>query len=506
MRSTAKKSFLLVWLLCAIGLTSSGVAADKATQTAAAQSSRPNVLFIIVDDLRPELGCYGANIIHTPNIDALAEQSLVFDRAYCQEAVCMASRNSMLTGLRPDARKIWTNRDVREDLNDIDFFPGHFRKNGYHSIGIGKIAHNSWEDPRCWSEPHLKPENIAYEYRTHAGRKIVEQMQRDAKAAGQPDPFLNVIEKIRRGMPWEMLDVEDSELGDGQIADLALKALDRNSDRDSPLFLAVGFLRPHLPFVAPKKYWDLYEADQLPQATIDFFPEGAPEAADNRSRELLTQYRGLPKNLPLDEATKQKLVHGYYASVSYIDAQIGRVLKGLRDAGMEDNTIVILTSDHGFHLGDQSMWGKATNFELSTRVPLLIKAPGMTTAGRRTHSQVELVDLYPTLCELAGLPKPQHLQGTSIAKLISSPELELREVATSQYPRSGAMGHSVRSKDFRYTEWRKLEGGELIHRALYDLREHALEQVNVVEEKEFADVATRLTELLDQGRDEQVFD
>ena len=504
MRSAVKNSLLSFCVLLTTGQPAPVISADKPTQAVA--SDRPNVLFIIADDLRPELGCYGVDTIHTPNIDALAKQSLSFDRAYCQQAVCMASRHSLLSGFRPDMRNIWTKRDVREDLQDIDFFPGHFRKQGYHTIGIGKIAHNSWEDPRCWSEPHLKPKNIAYEYRTHAGRKIVERMQREAEAAGRPDPFLNIAEKIRRGMPWEMHDVEDSELGDGQIADLALQAIDRSRDSDTPLFLAVGFLRPHLPFVAPKKYWDMYQADQLPQATIDFFPQGAPDIADNNSRELLTQYRGLPKKLPLDEDTRQKLVHGYYASVSYIDAQIGRVLKGLRDAGMEDNTIIILTSDHGFHLGDQNMWGKATNFELSTRVPLLIKAPGMTTAGQRTDSLAELVDLYPTLCDLAGLPKPDHLQGTSIAKMLDDPEVDLHEVATSQYTRSDKMGHSVRSKDFRYTEWRMLEGGELIHRALYDLRADAVEQTNVVDKKELEDVVDRLTKLLDRQRDEQVFD
>ncbi len=467
--------------------------------------SAPNVLFIIVDDLRPEMGCYGADVIQTPHIDALAKNALVLDRAYCQEAVCMASRNSMLSGFRPDARRIWANRDVRKELQDIDFFPAHFRKNGYHSIGIGKIAHNSWEDPRCWSEKHLVPENIGYEYRTRAGRKLVEQMQQGARAAGQPDPFRDIPEKIRRGMAWESLDVGDSELGDGQIADLAIAALNRTRDREEPLFLAVGFLRPHLPFVAPKKYWDLYDPNDLPQPTVAAFPEGAPQEDNNRSRELLTQYRRLPKKAPVDSKTTEKLVHGYLASVSYVDAQIGRVLKGLRDLGMEDDTIVIVTSDHGFHLGDQSMWGKATNFELSTRVPLLIKAPGMNAAGQRSASLVELVDLYPTLCDLAGLPKPQHLEGSSFAKLLDDPGLDEQKFALSQYPRGDAMGHSVRTKDFRYTEWRKIEGGKLIHKALYDLRDGAVEIRNVAGEKSFSDIIVRLSSLLKRERDEQVF-
>lgn len=462
----------------------------------------PNVLFIIVDDLRPEMGCYGADVIQTPHIDAFAKQSLVLDRAYCQQAACMSSRNSMLSGFRPDARRIWTNRDVRETLQDIDFFPAHFRKNGYQSIGIGKIAHNGWEDPRCWSEKHIKPNNIAYEYRTRAGRKLVERMQQEAMSASQPDPFRDIPKVIRRGMAWESLDVDDSELGDGQIADLAIEALHRMGEREEPLFLAVGFLRPHLPFVAPKQYWDLYDPNELPQPAVTDFPEGASQNDSNRSRELLTQYRGLPRKTPLDSKTTEKLVHGYLASVSYVDAQIGRTLKALRELGMEDNTIVILTSDHGFHLGDQSMWGKATNFELSTRVPLLIRAPGMITAGQRSASLVELVDLYPTLCDLAGLPKPGHLQGSSFAKLLDDPGVDEQRFTLSQYPWGDAMGHSVRTKDFRYTEWRKIKGGMLIHKALYDLRDGDVETRNVADDKSFHDIIVRLSAILERERNE----
>ncbi len=464
--------------------------------TNARAANPPNVLFIIVDDLRPELGCYGVDAIQTPHLDALAKEALVFDRAYCQEAICMSSRNSMLSGFRPDERRIWSNRDVRKELQDIDFFPAHFRKNGYHSIGIGKIAHNSWEDPRCWSEEHLVPENIAHEYRTRAGRKIVEQMQQEAKAAGQPDPFRNIPEKIRRGMAWESLDVDDSDLGDGQIADLAIAAIERTRDRNEPLFLAVGFLRPHLPFVAPKKYWDLYDPKDIPPPIMAAFPEGAPREDNNGSGELLRQYRGLPKKTPLDEELAQKLVHGYLASVSYIDAQIGRVLKRLRDAGMEDDTLVIVTSDHGFLLGDQAMWGKATNFELATRVPLIIKTPGMTAAGQRCASLVELVDLYPTLCDLAGLPKPQHLQGNSFANLLDDPALDEQKFVLSQFPRGDAMGRSVRTKDFRYTEWRKKADDALIHRALYDLREGTVETRNVADDPSFRETVAELSSLL----------
>lgn len=464
----------------------------------------PNVLFIIVDDLRPELGCYGVSEARTPHIDRFAKGALLFERAYCQQAACMSSRHSLLSGFRPDTRKIWTNRDVRKSLQDIDFLPAHFRRHGYHSVGIGKIAHNSWEDPRCWSEPHRMPKNAGYEYRTRAGRALVEKMQRDAAAAGRPDPFAKIPEKIRRGMPFESLDVKDGDLGDGQIADMALKSLGRLQDRQ--FFLAVGFLRPHLPFVAPKRYWDLYDPDKLPTPAISSPPEGAPALANNRSSELLRQYRGLPSRLPLDPDLAKQLVHGYYACASYIDAQIGRLLEGLKQRGLAENTIVVLTSDHGFQLGDLGMWCKATNFELSTRVPLLIRAPGMATAGKKTTSLVELVGLYPTLCDIAGLPKPKHLQGNSFAALLDKPGLNLRKTAVSQYFRGTAMGRSIRTAGFRYTEWRERTNGKLLHRELYDHRTHSREDVNLAAQPKFAGQVEELSGLLNRGRVEGTYE
>jgi len=464
----------------------------------------PNVLFIIVDDLRPELGCYGVEEVRTPHIDRFAKEALLFERAYCQQAACMSSRHSLLSGFRPDTRKIWTNRDVRKSLQDIDFLPAHFRRHGYHTVGIGKVAHNNWEDPRCWSEPHRMPKNGAYEYRTPAGRALVEKMQREAAAAGRPDPFAKIPEKIRRGMPWESLDVADNELGDGQIADTALKALDRLQDR--PFFLAVGFLRPHLPFVAPKRYWDLYDPDKLPTPETTSPPKGAPALANNRSSELLRQYRGLPSRLPLNPELSKQLVHGYYACVSYIDAQIGRVLDGLKQRGLSENTIVVVTSDHGFQLGDLGMWCKATNFELSTRVPLLIRTPGMTAGGKKTTSLVELVGLYPTLCDIVGLPKPDHLQGNSFAALLGEPDLTLRKTAVSQYYRGSAMGHSIRTTGFRYTEWRERENGKLLHRELYDHRTHSREDVNLAAQPNLADQVKELSKLLKRGRLEGTYD
>lgn len=225
------------------------------TSLSFAADTRPNVLFMLVDDLRPELGCYAVKRVVTPHLDRLADRGVVFERAYCQEALCMSSRFSMLSGCRPDTAQIWTNKDVRKQLSGKTFLPAHFKAHGYHSIGLGKVAHNGWEEPLCWSEPHFLPANYPFEYRTRAGQALVKKLQTEAAAGGRLDPFRKVPERIRRGLPVESLDVADNELGDGQLADEAIAVLRRVKDR--PFFLALGFLRPQLPFVAPKKSFDL---------------------------------------------------------------------------------------------------------------------------------------------------------------------------------------------------------------------------------------------------------
>ena len=305
------------------------------TSSLAAQTL-PNVLFIMADDLRPELGCYGVKHVVTPNLDRLAATGVRFERAYCQEAICMSSRTSMLSGCRPDRHGIWTNRDVRNQLAGLPFFPEHFKKHGYHTVGLGKIAHSLWEVPSCWSEPHFLPANTPYECRTRAGRVLVKKVQDEAAAAGKPDPFLNVPEEIRRGLPVESLDVADNELGDGQLADRAIAVLRRMKQR--PFFIGLGFVRPHLPFVAPKKYFDLYDPAKLPLTPVDTVPAAMPALAVNDSSELRTQYREVPAKGPMPEPLARHLLHGYLACVSYVDAQIGRVLDELDRLGLSRNT------------------------------------------------------------------------------------------------------------------------------------------------------------------------
>lgn len=453
------------------------VCSHSLTTAAEPSSVRPNVLFIMVDDLRPELGCYDSACALTPRMDRLAARGIVFERAYCQQAHCAASRFSMLTGCRPDTAGIWTNADVRPALADKTFLPAHFKNHGYHTIGLGKIAHNNWEDPACWSEPHRMPANYPFEYRTRAGKALVARMQREAAAAGQPDPFEGIPEKIRRGMPYESLDVADSDLGDGQLADEAIAALERVRDR--PFFLGVGFLRPHLPFVAPKKYWDLYDPAALPKVDANAQHGGLPGLSSNGSHELRSQYRGVPPKGPLPDDLARNLWHGYLACASYVDAQIGRLLDALESRGLAGNTIVVLASDHGFHLGETGLWCKATNFETATRVTLILHAPGMRAAGAKTRSLAELLGLYPTLCDLARLPKPAHLQGVSFAALLDDPAAAPVDAAFSQYSRGTRMGRAIRTARHRLVEWREKETGKLAGRELYDHDHDPLETTNL---------------------------
>jgi len=463
-----------------------------------ARDSKPNVLFIAVDDLRPELGCYGRKQIISPNIDKLASQGLVFERAYCQQAICMSSRGSLLSGCRPDTGNIWTNRNVRNLLPETVFLPQHFKNNGYHTVGIGKIYHGGHEDALSWSEPSHYPESYKYVVRTKAGRALVERIRKEAMSSGKPDPYRNIPENLRRGMPYECLDVPDNELVDGEIADYAIKTLQRIKDR--PFFLGVGFIRPHLPFVAPKKYWDLYDPERIELADNPFAPAGVPQIAMHNSSELRTQYVGVPKSGYIGDELSRQLIHGYYACVSYIDAQIGRLMNELDRLGLRDNTVVVLWGDHGWHLGDHGLWNKHTNFETATRSPLIMSAPGMKTRGKKTSSLVEFLGIYPTLCKLADLPLPSHLEGTSFAKLLDDPQLELRKAAFSQYPRGkGIMGYSMRTDRYRYTEWRDRKTGQLHVRELYDHQKDPKENVNVAKRPDYSQIIKELAIVASKG-------
>ncbi|MCJ7681165.1 MAG: sulfatase, partial [Candidatus Aminicenantes bacterium] len=366
------------------------------------KAKRPNILFVIVDDMRPDLGCYGNSVIKTPHIDSVAARGVVFQHAYCQQAMCNPSRASVLTGKRPDTIGVWDqSTHIRKNQKNIVTLPQYFKKKGYKSVGIGKVFHPQLEDPPSWSveKPQLKNKNI-YVSPDTLSRQTARVFA--AKALGKSDSWINTI---MRGPAVESCDAPDSDYLDGAVTEAALKKLKGFSGK-YPFFLAVGYYKPHLPFVAPKKYWDLYKTDEIPLATNNFPPKDAPPFAINDMFELACYegYAQIPKATEgaLPEAKARILKHGYYACVSFIDAQIGRLLTELDRLRLRENTIVVIWGDHGWKLGEHRSWCKQTNYEIDTRSPLIISSPQAQAQGRSSPGLVELVDLYPSLCELAG--------------------------------------------------------------------------------------------------------
>jgi iduronate 2-sulfatase len=422
-----------VWI-CA-GLT--GPAPPWARSPASAgEARRPNVLFIAVDDLRPELGCYGQGVVRSPNIDRLARQGVQLMRAYCQVPLCGPTRTSLLTGLRPDTTGVVHNHThFRERFPDLVTLPEHFKSHGYHAVNMGKIFHGGLKDPRSWSEPfRLPPSYRAYPQRPVGGyqlpenRELVRRKQEAVRQAGLTGPE---AWGMTCGPATEAADVPDGAYQDGVLGEMGAAAIRRFKGR--PFFIAVGFYKPHLPFVAPKRYWDLYDPAEIRLARNPFPPANCPPLALPPSIELRAR-EGIPKIGPIPDELARRLIHGYLACVSYVDAQIGRLLDELERQGLHDETIVVLWGDHGWQLGEHALWGKASNFETSARVPLIVDAPGLSVRGRKARGLVEFVDLYPTLCELAGLPLPGHLEGTSFAPLLRDPDRAWKSAALTQYP------------------------------------------------------------------------
>ena len=352
-----------------IPLKLSGVALLGGALALSAATNRLNVLFIAVDDLRPELGCYGVPIIKSPNLDQLAARGLVFQRAYCQQAFCSPSRSSLLTGRRPDTTKVYDlEADFRTALPGVVTLPQYFKQQGYHSQGMGKIYHNKKDDAISWSVPHwdAQTENPIYGPK---GRQATRDRQAAARAAGRPHRWEDGV----KGPFYDDPDIPDDALPDGKTAERAMAVLREIKDRT--FFLAVGFHKPHLPFVAPKKYWDLYSEPELALATNPLPGRNAPPCAFHDGPPNCG-YLGMPRKGELTEAQARKLIHGYYAAISYADAQVGRLLHELDRLGLRDKTIVLLWGDHGWHLGDHGLWGKQTNFENATRAPMILSVPG----------------------------------------------------------------------------------------------------------------------------------
>jgi len=481
-------------------------------------AQQKNVLFIAVDDLKPLLGCYGVEDIQTPNIDRLAERGTVFLNSHCQQAVCSPSRASLMFGLRPDNTKVWDLKTpVRTATAENITVAQHFMANGYETVAFGKIFHigmaDKEHDQASWSIPYTQvnvenyPEStgapVAGLYQDPALKKEYRKINRELIKKGAKPAEVRAATVAKMKVSAEMLDVPDEAYQDGQIGANAVKMIAQLAGKEKPFFIAVGFKRPHLPFVSPKKYWDLYDRGKINLSRWQKAPAGTPEFALHDWSELKS-YADIPKEvLPsgiLNETKQRELIHGYMAAVSYTDAQIGKLLDELQKQGVDDKTIIVLWGDHGWHLGDHGIWCKHSNFEQATRSPLIISAKGLKP--QKNSSPTEFVDIYPTLCELAGLEIPANLDGVSLVPVLRGEKDKVKEFAISQYQRGeNRMGYSLRTGQYRYTAWFDIQfrSGEkpskekLIAEELYDYTADPDETTNFAADIKYASVKKDLS-------------
>jgi iduronate 2-sulfatase len=456
------KSILGVVGLCA--------AVQMALPTSTQAKPRPNVLFIAVDDMNNDLGCYGNAQVKSPHIDALAARGVKFDRAYCQFPLCSPSRTSLMTGLRPDTTRTFDLRyHFRQGLPDVVTLSQLFKNNGYFAARVGKIYH------------YGNPGDIGT-----SGLDDAPSWQEVVNPAGRDRTTLetDIIRLSKGGLGSSISLLEDKqgsdeEHTDGKVATETIRRLEQHKDK--PFFIATGFYKPHCPYVAPQKYFDLYPLDKIT------LPEIAPGYRDTVPELALAFTKPWPyMGVTPDEARQGK--RAYYATIAFVDAQIGRVLTALDKLGLRDNTIVVFWSDHGYHLGEHGLWFKQSCFEESARVPLIIAAPQFKSAGQSCPRTVELLDLYPTLADLANLPAPKSVEGASLRPLLADPQAPWKRPAFTQVQRGAVPGHSVRTERWRYTEW---DGGAK-GVELYDHDNDPRELKNLAADEKFAAVCAEL--------------
>lgn len=438
---------------------------------------KPNILFIAVDDLRPELGCYGQSHIISPNIDKLASGGLVFQNAYCNVPVCGASRASLLTGIRPSRNRfVDYHTYAKNDVPDAISLPEHFKNNGYYTVSLGKVFHHIDDIPESWSEKPWSPADEVGTYLDYAS----DENKRIITSGAQ------------RGLPYDAANVSDAAYFDGQLANKAIETLRRLKKQNKPFFLGTGFFKPHLPFNAPQKYWDLYSEESIHLPDNYFMPENAPDAAIHNFGELRSYY-GVPEEGPVSEEMARQLIHGYYACVSYTDAQIGKLIQALEDLDLAKNTIIVLWGDHGWQLGEHTLWCKHANFKTSLNAPLIIKAPGFK-GNQKTEALVEFVDIFPSLCELSRLEKPSQLQGQSFVPLMIKPELPWKKAVYSRF----IQGESVKTQRYLFTEWIDKQG-ETYATMLYDHQSDPEENKNISGDENIADIISLLRRQLHEN-------
>jgi len=435
-----------------------------------------NVLFIMIDDLRPELGCTGNVTIKSPNIDKLASQGVLFRQTYCQVPVCGASRASLLTGLYPQANRFWQwDCMASVDVPEVPAINTFLKRNGYITISNGKIFHHGEDTKEGWSEPpfQAKPDHGRFDYKIPENYELV-------KDGG-------------RGPAFENWGGSGEKYVDEKILDKSIADLQEFSKSGKPFFLAVGFYKPHLPFNAPKHFWDLYKEEELPLPPNPKAPVNAPLRSIHNFGELRS-YSNIPdknNHEPLEISLSRKLIHGYYACVSYVDSLVGELINELDVLGLSNNTVVVLVGDHGWNLLEHSLWCKHSNFRTSMNPAFIMSVPG-AKRGLQNNSIVEFVDIYPTLCDLVGLPKPDHLEGVSLVPLLEGKQEKVKDYAYCRWWE----GHSIISDTYTYTEWWENESGDHLDNMLYDLRSDRGENYNVADDPKYKDSIEKLSTLL----------
>ncbi|MEO0470504.1 MAG: sulfatase [Bacteroidota bacterium] len=509
------RTFISYFIFCSILLIRCQPAMDQ---------KQPNILFISIDDLRPALGVYGDRIAQTPNIDQLAAEGMTFRNTFAQAAVCAPSRASLMTGLRPDSTQVWHLGDKFREINPKTVtMPQYFSQHGYHTVNLGKIFHNYMPDSVSWDEPDLRPARyLRSDWLKRDGETFYISEAVHRSQVRKRDSLLK-IKPIRyadgwnTGPAWEAANVHDTMYYDGAQNELTKKTLTRISKMKQPFFMGLGFFRPHLPFTAPKKYWDLYDRDKIPLAANPDIPDNAPIFSMNSMYELRHydgfHHIGHPTSAyRMGEDTVRLLRHGYYASVSYVDALLGDLFSHMKKLGIYDKTIIILWGDHGWKLGDHNSWGKMTNYNIDLKVPMIVRYPTQEKRGGQSFAFTELVDMFPSLCELAGIPIPDYMQGRSFVPLLENPEIPWKKAAFSQFhrrPKVSAdgkryMGYSINTEVYHYIEWyewfpQKGERGAFQGAELYDVLFDPHETKNMAYEKGHEPIVGKLSQLLAEG-------
>ncbi|WP_321281760.1 sulfatase [Marinifilum fragile] len=473
-----KNELLCMGLLAVAGMNpAQSMAKDKAEQ-----AEKKNVLFIMVDDLRPQLGCYGQTQIKSPNIDKLASEGTLFRKAYCNYPVCGPSRASLLSGLRPNATRYINNQSsVEKDEPNIVPIQKAFKDNGYYTVSLGKVYHHRFDMVEGWTE---RPWHAT----DGEKRKDHPDGWRDYQ---DKDNLALCRDNKGRANSFEIGVVNDEDYFDGKIANRAIEKLKKFKKSGQPFFMTVGFIKPHLPFNAPKKYFDLYPKNSIELPTNYYAPENAPEQSLHNWWELRA-YHDIPsKEGNLTDEKAKEVIRGYYACVSYVDAMVGKVLDKLKELNLDENTVVCLIGDHGWQLGEHSLWCKHSNFNKALNTTMIVKAPGMK-GGHETNSLVELIDLYPSFCDLTGIDAPDHLEGKSFVPVLKNPKKKWKEVV---YSKMGD-GWTAITQQYIYTEW-KNKKGETTERMLFDHKNDPEENVNVVDQVKMKKVVAKMSKLLD---------